>query len=142
MAERAILGETGTMRTIAVTNQKGGSKRRPTIGKAYVPAKRDSRKPKVEAESAESEEETAVSANPRAKVRATFHVSAELLEEARNAVVYLAGPPTRLTLADLAETALKKELEILKKAHNSGKEFPARNGELKGGRPIRQSASS
>ena len=107
--------------------------------KADVPAKRDPRRPKVEAESAESEEETAVSANPRAgaKVRATFHVSAELLEEARNAVVYLAGPPTRLTLADLAETALKKELERLKKAHNSGKEFPARNGELKGGRPIR-----
>lgn len=136
---------------------KSTAKRRPTIGndplEAYmpakreppksrieVPAKRESPRSRVEAESTEEgEEEAAVSAKPRpgAKVRATFHVSAELLEEARNAVVYLAGPPTRLTLADLAENALKKELERLKKAHNSGKEFPARNGELKGGRPIR-----
>ena len=64
-------------------------------------------------------------------------IYASALEKARNAVVYLAGPPTRLTLADLAKNALKKELERLKKAHNSGKEFPARNGELRGGRPIR-----
>lgn len=122
---------------------KSTGKRRPTIGndplEAYVPAKRDSRKPESEAERAGRETTPLVSARPRAgaKVRATFHVSAELLEEARNAVVYLAGPPMRLTLADLAETALKKELERLRKAHNSGKEFPARNGELKGGRPIR-----
>lgn len=115
---------------------KSTGKRRPTIGndplEAYMPAKRDSHKP-------ESETEPTVSARPRGgtKVRATFHVSAELLEEARNAVVYLAGPPTRLTLADLAETALKKELERLRKVHNSGEKFPARNGELKGGRPIR-----
>ena len=68
---------------------KSPNKRRPIIGndlEAYVPAKRD--RPKAEAESAEREEETAVSTSPRAgaKVRATFHVSAELLEEARNAV--------------------------------------------------------
>lgn len=122
---------------------KSAGKRRQTIGndplEAYVPAKRDTRKPERETEHTAQEAKPAVSARPRsgAKVRATFHVSAELLEEARNAVVYLAGPPMRLTLADLAETALKKELERLRKAHNSGKAFPARNGELKGGRPIR-----
>ncbi|MBI2421749.1 MAG: hypothetical protein HYV27_02885 [Candidatus Hydrogenedentes bacterium] len=117
---------------------KTTGKRRPTIGndplEAYVPATRDSR-------SAEAESPRAAKANPKTggggKVRATFHVSADILEEARNAVVYLAGPPTRLTLADLAENALKRELERLKKAHNSGKEFPARNGDLRGGRPIR-----
>lgn len=122
---------------------KSMGKRRATIGndplEAYVPAKRDSHKAEGETDLAARGMKSAVSAKPRAgaKVRATFHVSAELLEEARNAVVYLAGPPTRLTLADLAEAALKRELERLKKAHNSGKEFPARNGELKGGRPIR-----
>lgn len=122
---------------------KSTGKRRPTIGndplEAYVPAGRGPRRQDQESEVSEGAAKPAVSAKPRegGKVRATFHVSAELLEEARNAVVYLAGPPTRLTLADLAETALKKELERLKKAHNSGKEFPARNGELKGGRPIR-----
>lgn len=117
---------------------KNTGTRRPTIGNdpldAYVPAARVPRKP----EAAEPEE-AIVSTRPRsaAKVRATFHVSAELLEEARNAVVYLAGPPTRLTLAELAETALRKEIERLRKAHNSGKAFPVRDGELKGGRPIR-----
>jgi hypothetical protein len=119
---------------------KATGKRRRTIGndplEAYVPAKTESRnKPGVEGES----EGTDKTVRPRSmgKVRATFHVSGEVLEEARNAVVYLAGPPTRLTLADLAENALKRELERLKKAHNSGKAFPARTGELRGGRPIR-----
>lgn len=70
-------------------------------------------------------------------MRATFHLPAELLDAARNAVVYLAGPPVRLTLAELAETALRRELDRLKKSHNSGKDFPPRSGELKGGRPIR-----
>ena len=115
-------------------------KRRPTIGnnrlEAYVPARREPRESDEQAKPRESDE---TSAKPRlgGKVRATFHISSELLEEARNAVVYLAGPPTRLTLADLAESALKRELERLKKAHNSGKGFPARSGELRGGRPIR-----
>jgi len=71
-----------------------------------------------------------------AKVRATFHLPEGLLEEARDAVVHLSGPPARLTLATLAEAALRKELERLKKAHNGGRSFPKREGELKGGRPI------
>lgn len=120
---------------------KNTGTRRPTIGndplEAYVPAKRESRGPEVEAESPERHVKGSAKSRAGGKVRATFHVSSEILEEARNAVVYLAGPPTRLTLADLAENALKRELERLKKAHNSGKEFPVRNGELRGGRPIR-----
>jgi hypothetical protein len=71
------------------------------------------------------------------KVRATFHIPGELLEECRDAVVHFSGPPLRLTLADLAENAIRKELVRLKKAHNEGKEFPARSGELRGGRPIK-----
>lgn len=118
---------------------KSMGKRRPTIGndplEAYVPAKRDAQD--AERESDRPSAKTSVKVSGGSKVRATFHISANLLEEARNAVVHLAGPPTRLTLADLAENALKRELERLKKAHNSGKEFPVRNGELRGGRPIR-----
>src|SRR5207249_4602889 len=38
-----------------------------------------------------------------AKVRATFNLPRELVEEARDTVVALAGPPHRLTLAKLAE---------------------------------------
>lgn len=120
---------------------KSAGKRRPTIGndplEAYVPARRESRA--TEDDAVAPQRDAKASAKPRAsvKVRATFHISSDVLEEARNAVVYLAGPPTRLTLADLAENALKRELERLRKAHNSGKEFPARKGELRGGRPIR-----
>lgn len=116
-------------------------KRRPTIGndplEAYVPASRESRKSESETETPQHDVTRRTKPRARGKVRATFHISSELLEEARNAVVYLAGPPTRLTLAELAENALKRELERLSKAHNSGKTFPARNGELRGGRPIR-----
>lgn len=75
--------------------------------------------------------------SPRpAKVRATFHLPLDLFEEARNAVVFLSGPPARLTLAGLAEAALRGELERLKKRYNAGKAFPRREAELRGGRPI------
>ena len=70
------------------------------------------------------------------KVRATLYLPQDVLDEARNAVVHLAGNPVRLTLTKLAEMALRRELQRLKQLHNQGQEFPAREGELKGGRPI------
>jgi hypothetical protein len=76
------------------------------------------------------------SRRPERKVRATFHLPAQLFDECRDAVVYLSGPPVRLTLAALAEEALGRELARLKRKHNSSKRFPRRVGELRGGRPI------
>jgi hypothetical protein len=70
------------------------------------------------------------------KVRATLYLPSDILDEARNAVVFLAGPPARLTLTKLAESALRAELERLKERYNDGNEFPARDEELRGGRPI------
>jgi hypothetical protein len=70
------------------------------------------------------------------KVRATLYVSAEVLNEARNAAVHLAGYPARLTLAKLAEDALRAELARLKDKYNGGQDFPERGEDLKGGRPI------
>jgi hypothetical protein len=70
------------------------------------------------------------------KVRATLYISAELLNEARNAAVFLAGYPVRLTLTRLAEDALREELDRLKRQYNSGQEFPQRDDDLRGGRPI------
>ena len=70
------------------------------------------------------------------KVRATFHLPAALLDGLRDAVVALSGPPLRLTLAGLAEDALREKLDTLQRKHNRGKPFPTRAGELKGGRPI------
>jgi len=71
------------------------------------------------------------------RARATFHISAELLDELRDVVVALSGPPDRLTLSDLAEGALRREVERLKRVHKRGKSFAKRRYELKGGRPIR-----
>ncbi len=71
------------------------------------------------------------------KARATFYISAELLDELRDVVVALSGPPDRLTLSDLAEGALRREVDRLKRVHKKGKNFAKRRYELKGGRPIR-----
>ena len=71
-----------------------------------------------------------------AKVRATLYLPSELLDEARNAVVHLAGNPVRLTLTRLAEEALREKLETLKQRYNQGQDFPPRAEQLKGGRPI------
>lgn len=71
------------------------------------------------------------------KVRATFHISAELLDELRDAAVSLSGPPDRMTLSDLAEGALRREVERLKRVHRGGKTFARRGQELRGGRPIK-----
>ncbi len=71
-----------------------------------------------------------------AKVRATLYLSAEVLNEARNAAVHLAGNPARLTLTKLVDTALRGELRRLKDRYNGGRDFPDRTEELRGGRPI------
>lgn len=71
-----------------------------------------------------------------AKVRATIYLSADVLDEARNAAVYLAGYPARLTLTSLIDNAVRAELQRLKDRYLDGKDFPNRQGELKGGRPI------
>lgn len=72
----------------------------------------------------------------RPKERATFHVPADLLEQARNAVYWLSGPPERLTLAGLVERALAVELKRLHDQHNKGEPFPERHEQLRGGRPV------
>lgn len=70
------------------------------------------------------------------KVRATLYLPADLLDEARDAAVFLAGYPVRLTLSKLVEDAFRAELRRLKQLHNDGQDFPQRNENLKGGRPI------
>ncbi|MGD9720892.1 MAG: hypothetical protein AB7O59_23355 [Pirellulales bacterium] len=70
------------------------------------------------------------------KVRATLYLSADVLNQARNAAVYLGGYPERLTLTKLAEDALRRELARLKQRYTGGADFPQRDDELRGGRPI------
>ncbi len=106
--------------------------RRPTLGAnpldsyvASTPARRRAAKPAT------------TTAPPRPKkIRATFHLRADLFEEVRDCVVALSGPPHRLTLAGMAEDALEERLTKLRKTANKGKPFPKRVGQLRGGRPI------
>jgi len=58
----------------------------------------------------------------------TVHVPPEVVERARNAVVALSGPPLRLTFADLAERALRRELDRLEREHHDARPFPTRVG--------------
>ncbi len=41
-----------------------------------------------------------------------------------------------MTLTKLAETALRNELERLRLRYHGGQQFPERDDDLKGGRPI------
>ncbi len=70
------------------------------------------------------------------KVRATLYLSLDVLDQARNAAVHLAGFPARMTLAKLADNALRAELKRLKDQYNNGQDFPPRDADLQGGRPI------
>ena len=70
------------------------------------------------------------------KVRATLYLPQDLLEEARDAAVHLGGFPLRLTLTKFAERAFRAELQRLKDHYNAGCNFPPRDEDLKGGRPI------
>jgi hypothetical protein len=74
--------------------------------------------------------------NESPKVRATIYLPLDVLDEARDAAFHLAGYPARLTLTKLAENAFRTELRRLKALYNSGQEFPRRDEELRGGRPI------
>lgn len=74
--------------------------------------------------------------NQPPKIRATLYLPADLLDEARNAAVHLAGFPARLTLTKLAEQALRAELARLKATYNGSRDFPPRDADLRGGRPI------
>lgn len=76
-------------------------------------------------------------AAPGRSVRATFHLPAALVDEAKNAVVALSGPPLRLTLASLVRDAVRRELDRLKKEQHAGRPFPARSAPLVGGRPLK-----
>lgn len=75
-------------------------------------------------------------ATASAKAHATFHLSVEIVDEARDAVSALAGPPLHLTLAELVDRALRAELGRLRKQHNGGEPFPKRRAPIRSGRPI------
>ena len=67
--------------------------------------------------------------------KVTIDVDHDLLEELRDAVIHLSGPPHRLTIRSLMEGALRRELKRLRDELLDGAPFPAREHELRAGRP-------
>ena len=85
----------------------------------------------------ESRSEKKVSAVEAAcRVKLSGYVTEELAEEARDAVVALSGPPLRLSMSGLVESALRRELGRLREECNGGEAFPARDEELRPGRRV------
>ncbi len=71
------------------------------------------------------------------KVRVTFYLAEVLVDELRDVTVALSGPPERLTLSQLVESALQREVQRLKRVHHAGGDFAKRTQELRPGRPIK-----
>jgi hypothetical protein len=70
---------------------------------------------------------------PAPKARVSLRVSADLLEAARDATAFLSDGPSRVTLGDLAEDAIRAELQRLAAEHNAGRPFPTRPEEPRPG---------
>lgn len=74
---------------------------------------------------------TEAEGNGRTKVKTSFNLTPDIVEEARDAAWW-----ARLTLAELAEEALRREIaRLAKKAGHKDGVFPKRERELKSGRP-------
>jgi len=70
---------------------------------------------------------------PSTKAKLSVNLPSDLIEEVRDAVDALGGPPYRLSMTAFAENALRAELERLKRAETEGEKFPSRTGPLKPG---------
>lgn len=72
----------------------------------------------------------------RARRKITLYFKAELLEEARSAVLALGSQGQEPSnLSRLFEAALEHELARLRRQHNAGESFPPYTSRLPGGRP-------
>lgn len=99
------------------------------------PTKREGASPAKKGKRPGSREAALPSGRPE-RAHATFHLPVELVEATRDAVSALSGPPLHLTLASLAERALRAELHRLQKQHNGGEPFPRRRAPIRTGRPL------
>jgi hypothetical protein len=64
----------------------------------------------------------------RRKVWVNFELPADVLAAVTDAVSALSGPPVWMTMGDLAERALRAEVERLAAEHNDGRPFPPQDG--------------
>ncbi len=70
------------------------------------------------------------------KARLTVQISADCLEEARDAVIFLRTRGIHTTLTEFVEASLEAELRRQRDAHHGGARFPQRSADLPAGRPL------
>jgi uncharacterized protein (DUF4415 family) len=97
----------------------------PTATNVVTPLRREQAVSQVRGDQAEPKK---VDGQKREKL--TVHLSHDLIERVKNAAYW--NP--RLTIASIAELGVKFAIEQVEKEH--GGPYPARESELKGGRPI------
>lgn len=99
-----------------------------------APTRLGSSRPQGEEIAAERPSALAPVATRKQKVNA--RISAALLDEVRDCVVALSGPPHGLTMDEFAEEAYRRELERLKRSHQAGQPFARRPYNPKPGRRV------
>jgi hypothetical protein len=77
-----------------------------------------------------------VSALVPRKQKVNARISAALLDEVRDCVVALSGPPHGFTMDAFAEEAYRRELERLRCSHNDGRPFAKRPYNPRPGRRV------
>lgn len=70
------------------------------------------------------------------RTRLTVKVADEMVEELRDAVMFLHTRGVHTTLVGLIESAVDAELKRIKRKYNEGQDLPARGAEIPVGRPI------
>jgi hypothetical protein len=73
-------------------------------------------------------------AQPAKRARRSFQLDAAILEELRDAAVFLSGPPHHATLNGLVEDALRDHLAALRQQLELGDRFPQRGSDPRPGR--------
>jgi uncharacterized protein YdeI (YjbR/CyaY-like superfamily) len=63
-------------------------------------------------------------ASPPKKKQATFNLPEDLLDDMRDAALHFSGPPHFMSLASIAEEAIRRELDRVKRELNRGKRIP------------------
>jgi hypothetical protein len=75
-----------------------------------------------------------------AKMQATFNLPENLVDDMRAAALHFSGPPHWLSLASIAESAIRAELDRIVRELNKGKAIPRyKNRALRPGRPMKRS---
>lgn len=70
------------------------------------------------------------------RAKLTVQLRSELVDELRDAVVYLPTQGVQATVAGIVEQALDHELARLREEHHRGERFPARDVQPRAGRPV------